>query len=155
MGKHRLKRGLRLYLHKFYGKWNDMMQRCYNSTHKQYKDYGGRGILVAEGFHDCEVYCKYLENLPGFGVDGKTTLDRINNDDDYRPGNLRWATRLEQNRNRRVFKSGYSGVSYNNSYHKWRAYYYVNNKMVHVGTYATKEEAVTARTDALLKTIIK
>lgn len=80
--------------------WQGMWQRCTNSRCKAYPDYGGRGIKV------CGRWGKYANFIFDMGKcpNVEMSLDRVNNDDDYRPGNCRWATRLEQNNNRRPYK---------------------------------------------------
>lgn len=75
-----------------------MKTRCLNAKQQRYSDYGGRGIRV------CARWLKSFENFLadlGERPPGKT-LDRINNDGDYEPGNCRWATSSEQQRNRRA-----------------------------------------------------
>lgn len=78
--------------------WHMMKQRCNLKTSKKYKDYGGRGITVYEPWLESftEFY-KYIGPRPS----KKHSLDRINNDGNYEPGNVRWATANEQNSNRR------------------------------------------------------
>ena len=80
-----------------YNAWTAMMQRCRYPKHKQYADYGGRGINVCDRWLTFENFVADMGERPK-GL----TLDRWpNNDGDYAPGNCRWATRTEQNRNRR------------------------------------------------------
>lgn len=80
-----------------YRSWRAMLARCSDSKHRQFKDYGGRGIQVCEAWRGSfETFFADMGERP----DGRT-LDRINNDDNYEPGNCRWATRTEQNRNKR------------------------------------------------------
>ncbi len=74
-----------------------MKRRCLNKQHPAYKDYGGRGIGICESWLLFENFLKDMGNKPS----AKHTLDRINNDGDYEPGNVRWATRKEQARNQR------------------------------------------------------
>jgi hypothetical protein len=76
-----------------------MKQRCYAPSHVSYPHYGGRGIRV------CERWLKSFKNFladmgpkPGH----EYSLDRIDNDGNYEPGNVRWATRIEQCRNKRA-----------------------------------------------------
>lgn len=84
-----------------YKTWANMIQRCTNPNTTHYKDYGGRGIKVCEEWkNDFQSFSAYVSSMPHFGEEGRS-LDRINNDGNYEPGNVRWATKSEQNKNRR------------------------------------------------------
>ena len=85
-----------------YQSWQDMKKRCQNPNNKRYKDWGGRGIEVCERWQD---FVNFLEDM-GERPEG-LTLDRIDNDGNYEPGNCRWATRKEQNQNQRDYKNQY------------------------------------------------
>jgi hypothetical protein len=87
-----------LHGHILYKTWKGMKNRCCNPHNSCFRRYGGRGIKVCERWlHSFEAFCNdlYPSYKPG------TTLDRINNDGDYEPGNVRWATPVEQNNNTR------------------------------------------------------
>lgn len=73
-------------------------QRCVNPNDAAYPDYGGRGIKFL--FANFEEFVAQLGPRPS----PELTLDRINNDGNYEAGNIRWATRLDQTRNRRTRK---------------------------------------------------
>lgn len=76
--------------------WQGMRQRCDDRNADNYKYYGGRGIGYHQTFSEFEGF---LAGIPG-GYHDDLTLDRIDNDGDYEPGNLRWATHREQMLNR-------------------------------------------------------
>ncbi len=80
-----------------YTVWRSMIGRCYDKNVKQYKDYGGRGIKVCPQWRHSyrQFYADMAPRPDGY------TLDRTNVDGDYSPDNCRWATRKQQQRNRR------------------------------------------------------
>lgn len=72
------------------------MQRCFNPRHPKYKDYGGRGITVCEKWRSFEGY--FADT--GLRPEGRT-LDRIDVNGNYEPGNVQWATPKQQRQNQR------------------------------------------------------
>lgn len=79
-----------------YNSWSNMRQRCNNPKATYYPNYGGRGISI------CQRWDKFENFLADMGDRPKSqSLDRINNDGNYQPDNCRWATRTQQNLNRR------------------------------------------------------
>ena len=82
---------------KEYGVWEAMRQRCQNSNNKAYKNYGGRGIQVCQRWNSFKLFLQDMGARPS----SQHTLERIHNDQDYCPSNCKWATRKEQQRNRR------------------------------------------------------
>lgn len=82
-----------------YDIWRNMIDRCFNCLSDAYKHYGGRGITVCEEWKNSfDSFLEYIGERPS----NKYSIDRINNDGNYEPGNVRWATDLEQGRNRSV-----------------------------------------------------
>lgn len=82
--------------------WTGMKSRCFYKKNIGYPHYGGRGITVCERWLGVDGFANFLADM-GERPEG-TSLDRIDIDRDYEPGNCRWATITEQNRNRSITK---------------------------------------------------
>jgi hypothetical protein len=85
-----------------YKTWENMKQRCFNPRRHNWKHYGGRGITVCDRWRDS--FDAFLADVGPRPV-GRT-LDRIDPNDHYRPGNVRWASPKEQRANRRYVIKG-------------------------------------------------
>lgn len=86
------------------GIYNWAKTRCSNPNVAQYKDYGGRGIKFL--FNSFEEFLEELGPRPnGY------SLDRINNDGNYEKGNIRWATREQQNNNKGIYDNSATKVT--------------------------------------------
>ena len=107
--------------------WYNIKDRCYNSNHKYYHYYGGRGIKLEERFFsDLPAFYEEVGDPPDNS--DKWSIDRIDNNLGYITGNMRWATTKQQARNRgktRKNSSGITGVGYievgKNTY--WQAHW--------------------------------
>lgn len=84
-----------------YGIWAQMRARCNYPKHKFFAYYGGRGISVCDRW--CESFAAFAADV-GPRPSPRHSLDRKNNDGNYEPGNVRWATDIEQARNKRNSK---------------------------------------------------
>jgi hypothetical protein len=84
--------------HPLYATWMSVKARCFNEKHYTYRNYGARGITLYPAWRD-----SFEAFLAGVGTrpSPKHSIDRINNDGNYEPGNVRWATAKEQSQNKR------------------------------------------------------
>lgn len=129
-----------------YRVWRAMIARCYLPTVSKYDFYGGRGIKVCDrwrfGENGKSGFECWREDM-GPKSTPEHSLDRINNDGNYEPGNCRWATRLEQADNTR--RGPARGVSYDKRRGRWRAYIIGRS----LGRFSTEAQALEARRVAL------
>ena len=81
---------------KIYGVWQEIIQRCINPKHRQWKDYGGRGITICKRWMKFENFLEDMGECPP-----GNSIDRKNNGKGYFKDNCHWATRKQQQRNTR------------------------------------------------------
>lgn len=124
-----------------YRTWERIKYRCSSENHKQYADYGGRGITVCD---------RWLNSFENFYVDmgdrpEGMTLDRIDNDKGYSPENCQWASRRQQQLNRRPkSNTGISGISWSDKHSKFVVQNSVGDKKHFIGRFDTLNKAVVA-----------
>ena len=98
---------------KVYKEWSNMKDRCNNPNSQWYHRYGGRGITVYEPWqNNFEAFYDDVSKLPYFDVPGYS-LDRINNDGNYDPTNVRWTDEVTQKNN----KSNNVRITFNDDTH--------------------------------------
>jgi hypothetical protein len=128
--------------HPLYTTHNQMIARCTNPRTHSYKNYGGRGVRVCKRWLDFRNFVVDMGPKPS----PKHTLERVNNDGDYEPGNCVWATRTQQCLNRRRFSnntSGETGVLKTSA--GWHARYDHEGQRYAIGWFKRKSDAVWAR----------
>lgn len=133
-----------------YEAWAKMIQRCTNPNNPSWKDYGGRGIAVCGQWRSSfETFYRDMGPRPE-GL----SLDRVNNDGDYEPGNCRWRSASEQARNQRKRQgvtSEYRGVSWHGASGKWRSQTAIGGRNRGLGYFDDEEDAARAYDRAVLE----
>jgi hypothetical protein len=131
-----------------YRAWAAMIERCERPAHVYFGYYGGRGIKVCTRWR--ASFSAFLQDM-GPKPTPKHTLDRIDPNGNYKPGNCRWATMTEQARNRRQNKnnsSGITGVAWNKQTQQWVAYIRREGRRIHLGYFLDRNAAAAARKQA-------
>lgn len=139
-----LKSQHRMSTHPLYHTWENMRARCNKPTHTNYHLYGGRGIKICDRWSNFAYFVDDIGPKPS----PKYSLDRINPNGDYEPGNIRWATQTTQLRNqvlRSANKTGFRGVFYDRKFKTYRVAIKSNYKHYNLGSYKSLDEAIQAR----------
>lgn len=126
-----------------YNAWIRMVGRCENPARPDYPYYGARGIKVCDRWR--QSYSAFLQDMGR--CPEKFTLDRIDTNGNYEPGNVRWASHSTQSYNIRLRKdstTGRTGVNRHNS-GKYQACIGVGGKLKYIGLFERFEDAVAAR----------
>ena len=138
--------------HPLYKLWGHIKERCYNKNNTNYKNYGGRGIIVCDEwkdnfklFYDWAINNNYNYNL---------TIDRIDGNGNYEPDNCRFVTTSIQNRNKKKTSkkthSIYIGVTFELQRNKWKASIRYNNSTKNLGRYINEVDAAIARDNHII-----
>lgn len=141
------KHAVNLSSHPIYKVYKDMIRRCGDPDHKDFKYWGAKGVRVCDewlaslqSFYDW-AYPQYRRGL---------SIERADIDGNYCPENCRWIPKNEQSINRGIFcnnTSGFKGVSFMPARGKYKAYIGVKKKVVYLGLHLTAKDAAKAYND--------
>lgn len=143
-----------MHKHPLYNTWRGMLERCHSPNAQTYSHYGAKGISVFEGWRNKsrhpEIkrwslgFCSFLDYVEvelGEKPEGYS-LDRINTNEGYAPGNLRWADASLQKKNQKnKNKTGFKYVYPVTGSSCWQAEYKLGKKRIYVGVFKTKKQA--------------
>ena len=133
--------------HPLYVTGSMMHDRCCNRRSSKWPHYGGRGLTVCERWASFSAFAADMGARPA-----GTTLDRQDNSLGYSPDNCRWATKREQNLNRRTGgKTGVNGVAWAAREGKWRVRAWAKEGEKHLGYFGDFFEACCTRKSAELR----
>lgn len=132
----------RYYDHPLYQTYSAMIHRCYNPSRNVFESYGGRGICVEDRWLS---FSNFIDDM-GPTAESGLTVDRIDNDGNYGPGNCKWSTLREQRVNRRRFEGStlkHKCISPHGDKHKVTVR--VDGESHYLGLFSTEELAIEAR----------
>ncbi len=140
--KHGMKRTLA------YKSWEGLRARCNCPTNRKYARYGGRGITVCERWDDFANFFADMGERPS----RHHSIERMNNDGNYEPGNCKWALPPEQSRNKtHKTTTGVNGVYYKTSRQKYQARIGYGSERKSLGHFSDFFTAVAARKSAEMR----
>lgn len=138
--------------HPIHRMWSYIIGRCEYNKNPSWEYYGHKGVKIHPTWrNDFKAFYDYVTALPEYGKSGMT-LDRINSDGDYEPGNLRWANEHLQKANRRKGKdntTGFVGVTKRGNVYE--SYIGINKELISFGYFKTIIEAANARNLYIIK----
>lgn len=141
---------------RLYRLWCDIRNRCYNQNVVAYPDYGGRGITVFREWRENYIaFSDYIKTIEGWD-DDSLSIDRINNNGNYEPGNVRFVTDTMQARNKRANKNNkthHRGVTSElmpSGNYRFRASVSDGNKKIQLGSFSNVRDAVEARNNYII-----
>jgi hypothetical protein len=130
--------------HPAYSSWSHMIERCTNPSVKHFHQYGGRGIHIHEPWK--KSFVLFWADMGPSWMPG-LSLDRIDTNGNYEPGNCRWSDHVVQAITRRKWagtSSRFRGVCWHARELKWQVGITVNKNRRHIGYFDTEEAAARA-----------